>query len=95
MQARGFVNHRLKYCWPKIIYCSLYVNQTNLKGILIKNWGGAIRDQAKIWGSHGPPRPPLRIATVFDTNCKFVLVSRRSAGPLWRGGRLEEMIELA
>jgi len=24
MQAREFLNYRLKYCWPK--YCSLYVN---------------------------------------------------------------------
>ena len=22
MQARGFLNYRLKYCWPKVIYCS-------------------------------------------------------------------------
>jgi len=21
MQARGFLNYRLKYCWPKVIYC--------------------------------------------------------------------------
>jgi len=32
MQVRGFLNYRLKYCWPKVIYCSIYVNQTNLNG---------------------------------------------------------------
>jgi len=21
MQARGFLNYRLKYCWPKVIHC--------------------------------------------------------------------------
>jgi len=21
MQATGFLNYRLKYCWPKVIYC--------------------------------------------------------------------------
>jgi len=21
MQARGFLNYRFKYCWPKVIYC--------------------------------------------------------------------------
>jgi len=21
MQAKGFLNYRLKYCWPKVIYC--------------------------------------------------------------------------
>jgi len=21
MQARGFLNYRLRYCWPKVIYC--------------------------------------------------------------------------
>jgi len=37
MQARGFLNYRLKYCWPKVIYCRLYVYQTNLNGKLRKN----------------------------------------------------------
>jgi len=22
MQARGFLIYRLKYCWPKVIYCT-------------------------------------------------------------------------
>jgi len=40
-----------------------YVNQTNLNGKLRKNWGGQTGGQEKIWGGHGPPSPPLRIAT--------------------------------
>jgi len=24
MQARGYLDNRLKYCWPKVIYCSFY-----------------------------------------------------------------------
>jgi len=53
MQARGLLNYRLKYCWPKVIYSSLYVNQTNLNGKLRKTWG----DQGKICLA------PLRITT--------------------------------
>jgi len=26
-----------------------------------KNWGGQTGGQAKIWGGHGPPRPPLKL----------------------------------
>jgi len=59
MQARGFLNYRLKYCWPKVIYCRLYVYQTNLNGKLRKKLG----EPSKNLGGHGPPRPPLRIAT--------------------------------
>ena len=29
MRARGFLNYRFKYCWPKVICCSLHVYQTN------------------------------------------------------------------
>jgi len=35
MQAKGFLNYRLKHCWPKL--STVYVNQTNWK--LRKNWG--------------------------------------------------------
>jgi len=59
MQARGFLNDRLNYCWPKVVYCRLYVYQMNLKGKLTKKlWG-----PSKNLGGHGPPRLPLRIAT--------------------------------
>jgi len=27
MQARGFLNYRLKYCWPKVIYCILHMSR--------------------------------------------------------------------
>jgi len=39
----------------------------NLNGKLRKKLGG----QAKIWGGHGPPRPPLRIATAYKTSFKI------------------------
>jgi len=63
MQARDFLNYLFKYCWPKVIYCSLHVYQINCtcppnelkRDIKKKNWGV----QAKIWEGHGPPRPPL------------------------------------
>jgi len=59
MQARGFLNYRLKYCWPKCIYCVCQVvNQTNLNGKLRKSWGGQALGQAKIWGGMVDPGPP-------------------------------------
>jgi len=27
MQARGFLNYRSKYCWPKVIYCICQPNE--------------------------------------------------------------------
>jgi len=30
-----------------------------------KKLGGQTEGQEKIWGTHGPPRPPLRIATAL------------------------------
>jgi len=27
MQARGFLNYRLKYCWPKLTYCICQPNE--------------------------------------------------------------------
>jgi len=41
----------------------------NLNGKLRKKLGG----QAKIWGGHGPPRPPLRIATARDARPSHLL----------------------
>jgi len=26
MQAGGLLNYRLKYCWPKVIYCICQLN---------------------------------------------------------------------
>jgi len=39
------------------------VNQTNLNGKLRKKLGGPNGGPSKKLGGHGPPRPPLRIAT--------------------------------
>ena len=54
MQARGYLDNCLKYCWPKVIYCIRQPNK--LKGEIKKKLGG----QAKICGGHGPPNPPLK-----------------------------------
>jgi len=56
LQATGFLNYLLKYFWPKIIYCICQPNK--IKREIKKKTGG----QAKIWGGHGPSRPPLRTA---------------------------------
>jgi len=54
----------------------------NLNGKLRKNWGGQTGDQAKIWGGHGPPRPPLRIATAVNRkNKKYCAFCRQSNSP--------------
>ena len=62
MQARGFLNYRLKYCWPKFIYCICQPNELK-REIKKKNWRGQTGGQPKVWRSHGPPRIPLRTAT--------------------------------
>jgi len=42
MQAREFLNYRLKYCWLKVFCCICQVvNQTNLNGKFKKKLGGA------------------------------------------------------
>ena len=45
--------------FTKRIWQPYNVNQTNLNGKLGKKLGGQTGGQAKIWGDHGPPRPPL------------------------------------
>jgi len=62
MQARGFLNYRFKYCWPKVIYCTCLPNE--LKRDIKKKLGEPSSGPRKNLGGHGPPRPPLRIATV-------------------------------
>ena len=57
MQARGFHNYRLKYCWPKVLYCICLPNELKT-GNEEKNWRGG-RWPRKILGGHGPPSPPL------------------------------------
>jgi len=46
MQARGFLNYRLKYCWANVIY---YICQPNERKQEIKKKLG--RGQPKVWGS--------------------------------------------
>jgi len=62
MQARGFLNYRLKYYWPKVFYCICQPNDFE-REIMKKNWGGQTGGQAKIWGGMAHPGPLLRIAT--------------------------------
>jgi len=38
MQATGFLNYRLKYCWPKVISCICQPNE--LKREIKKKTGG-------------------------------------------------------
>ena len=56
MQARGFLNYRLKYCWSKVFCCICQPNELE-REIMKKTGGGQTGGQAKIWGGHGPPRP--------------------------------------
>jgi len=55
MQARGLLNYRLKYCWPKVIYCICQPNE--LEREIKKKSGG----ESKNLGGHGPPRPSLEL----------------------------------
>ena len=55
MHVRGFLNYRLKYCSPKVVY---YVWQPNERGIMKKLGGRSNRGPTKNLGGHGPPRPP-------------------------------------
>jgi len=49
MQARG-LNYRLKFCWLKVICCTVYVNQTNLN-VKLNTSGGGNRASQKFGGS--------------------------------------------
>jgi len=57
MQAKGFVNYRLKYCWPKVFYCIWQPN--DLEREIKKKTGGANRGPSKIlegpWPTQAPP----------------------------------------
>jgi len=64
MQARGFLNYRLKYWWPKVIYGICQPKE--LKREITKKLGKLNRGPTKNLGGHGPPRP-LRISTVRGT----------------------------
>jgi len=53
MQATGSLNYRLKYCWPKVIYCICQPNELERE---ITQKTGA--EQANIWGDMAHPGPP-------------------------------------
>ena len=76
MQARGLLNYRLKYCWPKIIYCICQPNE--LEGEITKKLGGQAGGQAKILGGHGPPRFPLESPLNIADDAMRVFVHRRA-----------------
>ena len=59
MQARGFLNYRLKYCWPKVIHCRC--QPKNLNGKLSKK-GGANMGSTKNLEGPWLTQAPLRIA---------------------------------
>ena len=62
MQARGFLNYRLILLAQRFLgYCICQPKKLN--GKFRKKLKSQTGGQAKIWGGHGPPRPPLRIAT--------------------------------
>jgi len=61
MQAGGFLNYRLKYCWPKVIY---YICQPNELEREIKKKNGGAKQGIKLKsGGPWPTQAPLRIAT--------------------------------
>ena len=63
MQARGFLNYRLKYCWPKVFCCMSRFWMGDYE-----KTGGANRGPSKnLGGGHCHPGPPLRIATGYYT----------------------------
>jgi len=63
MQARGFLNYRLKHCWPKVIYCIYEPNELEreIKKKLVGQTGGPTKI---LWGPW-PTQSPVRIATAF------------------------------
>jgi len=45
VQARGVLNYRLKYCWPKVIYCICQPNE--LEREIKKKLGGPNKEPRK------------------------------------------------
>jgi len=56
MQARGFLVDRLKYSWPKCIYCVCQPNE--LKREIKKKTGGPCRASSKNLGDAWPTQAP-------------------------------------
>jgi len=61
MQAKGYLDYRLKYCWLKVIHCSYSrICQPNeLKQEIKKKTGGPSKHLGRSW----PTQAPLRIDT--------------------------------
>jgi len=80
MQARGFLNYRLKYCLPKVIYC-VCMSTKQIRTGNKKNWGGA----SQKLGGHGPPRPPLEspLLTV-GLSVRFLAFTGTTSSPMKR-----------
>jgi len=56
----------------------VYVNQTNFNVKLSTKLGGQVGGQPKNWEGHGPPRPPLIIATEHDVLTNRLLTRLRN-----------------
>jgi len=57
-KTRGFLNYRLKFCWPKVIYCTRQPNK--LEWEIKKKTGGAKQGaNQKSGGAMAHPGPPL------------------------------------
>ena len=57
MQARGFLNYRLEYSWPIVIYCVCQPNE--LKREIKKQSGGASKNLGAMAHSGAPLESPL------------------------------------
>jgi len=56
MQARGLLNYRLKYCWPKVNYCICQPNELERK--IRKKTGGTKQDTKQKSGGTWPTQAP-------------------------------------
>jgi len=72
MQARGLLNHRLKYCWRKVIYCICQPNE--LEREITKKLGGQAGGPSKNLGPKAHPGPPLESPLVGWISGKIVSV---------------------
>jgi len=57
IQARGFLNDRLKYCWPNVFYCICQPNE--LEREIMKKTGGTKQGAKKKSGGHSSHSPAL------------------------------------
>jgi len=67
-QLRSGAIEQMAGIFAKRIWQPYTCQPNELKREIKKKLGGPNGGQAKIWWGHGPPRPPLRIATA----CMFV-----------------------